>query len=268
MPTFIHLSDLHIHGSQQKSNNVNARKIVEYLLAFYDGAKPTILLGGDVVDDGAAGQYENAVEILRPLIAAGFPMVAVPGNHDYGRWGNFYTEHSQALFQQHILADLIGWPDAAVPGTVMEDLYPWAQVVDGVLVLAMDSVAANEDEFAHFASGEIGQTQLTRASDIMKQHTDKKVLVLFHHHPFYRKFGLELDDAHRVLRTLADRANILCFGHRHVSEIWYDRDGIDAVLASGKTTSRNGRYQFQFREIEMDPASDQFAVTMRTFRND
>jgi len=266
MTTFIHLSDLHIRGSNRKEENINCTKIVEHIIKRYTGRKPTILLSGDIVDDGKKTQYKNAVEILKPLVKSGFKVLAVPGNHDYGPYGNFYTERSQAYFQEFILGNLIGQKNASKPSVTMEDIYPYSEIIDGILFMGLDSVVGNEDEFAHFASGEIGRDQLERASNILKNHTERQSIVFMHHHPFFRKLGLELDDAQDVLRMLASRTNILCFGHKHASQIWYSENGIDCIIASGKSTKRNSSYQFQFREIKTGKQS--FEVNMVSFRND
>ena len=111
MTRLIQLSDLHLHGSNKKDDNVNATQVVEYVIKRYaaakKGQKPIVVITGDITDDGKKNQYRNAVKILRPLRDAGFKVLACPGNHDYGPAGNIYTERSQRLFQESILVDLL-----------------------------------------------------------------------------------------------------------------------------------------------------------------
>jgi len=56
MIRFVQLSDLHIHGSNKKADNVNTQIIVSYIAERYSGFKkkdkPVILITGDITDDG------------------------------------------------------------------------------------------------------------------------------------------------------------------------------------------------------------------------
>lgn len=267
MTKFIQLSDLHIHKNNDKSDNVNCNIVVEYIVNKYTSDKPIVLLTGDIVDDGDKQQYKNAVEILKPLKENGFTLLACPGNHDYGHFGNVYTEESQALFQEYILCKLIDNPDARKPNTEMEDLFPMLTEVGDVLFIGLDSVVGAEDEFMHFASGEVGKKQRKNLKTILKNKpSGKKIVTYFHHHPFDRRYVMELDDAKKVMRILADNIDVLCFGHDHKSEIWSSHHNIDWIMASSKSTERNKNYKFQYREIMID--GDDNNVSMVTFKRD
>jgi len=263
MVKFIHLSDLHIGKNKGKSNNENAAKVVAHICNKYEMNDEglVILITGDIVDDGEEGQYKNAVEILRPL-AQNFTLLACPGNHDYGPCGIFYTEKSQALFQKYILGELLNNTKAKIAGTKMEDLYPMDVVISNVLFVGIDSVVDNENEFAHFASGEVGSKQRNALANILKTNsgTGRKVVVYFHHHPLHFREGIkkpfmEMDDADKVLRILATQTDVVCFGHRHVSQALdstqQDFD-IEWILAAGKSNDRNRHGKFQYREIIID----------------
>ena len=273
MVKFIQLSDLHIHGSE-KEDNVNCRKIMDFIVNKYSNdkqnEKPIILLTGDITDDGKENQYKIAVDILKPLVDNEFKVLATPGNHDYGLAGNIYTEKSQQLFQDYILGELIDIPKAKQQGIKMEDIYPMVTIEGDVLFIGLDSVVGNEDEFLHFASGEVGKPQRKELVNILKTNANsgKKVVVYFHHHPFYRnlfkKIVLEMDDAKKVLRILAGLVDFVCFGHKHVSDIWTAEHNIDWILGSGKTTERNDQYKFQYREVRID--GDNNEVSMITFK--
>ena len=266
MVRFIQLSDLHIR-SGEREENTNCRKVVQFLLTHYsNGQKPVILLTGDIVDDGKAVQYRNAVSLLRPLVQAGFSMFACPGNHDYGPWGSFYTEYSQAMFQEYILADLLQMREAQKPGIKMEDLYPQVHRVGEVVFIGLDSVVGNEDQFLHFASGEVGQEQRLRLASVLNDYRKYKKVVYFHHHPFHRLIGRQMDDADRVMGLLSNQADFVCFGHKHVAELWPARDDIDWIIAADKTTERNNRYKFQFCEATIN-GEDSWVSTV-TFKRD
>ena len=60
MIRLIHLSDLHIHGSNKKIDNINAIKIVDYIIDRYahnQGEKPVALITVDISDDGKKNLY-------------------------------------------------------------------------------------------------------------------------------------------------------------------------------------------------------------------
>ncbi|MCK4454669.1 metallophosphoesterase [candidate division WOR-3 bacterium] len=263
MIKFIHLSDLHIH-STERTDNKNCREVINFILNKYQNEKPIVLITGDITDDGTEQQYFNACTILKPLVREGFKVLPTPGNHDYGFAGNIYTEKSQQLFQDYILDELIRFPEASQHGIKMEDIYPMVTIVNNVIFIGLDSVVGNENEFLHFASGEVGELQRRRLAIILKGNTGKKVVVYFHHHPFYRnsvkKFVMEMDDAKEVFRILAGLVDFVCFGHKHVSDTWLAENNIDWMLASGKTPRRNEQYKFQYREVTINKNSDEVAM--------
>lgn len=269
MTNFIQISDLHIHG-KKKLENINCGKIVSHIADKYgdtEGQKPVVLVTGDIVDDGKARQYNSAVKLLRPLVENGFKVLPVPGNHDYGPCGNIYLEESQVNFQKYILSDLIEYEPAGVPGTTMEDLFPMVTTIDEVVFIGLDSVVGKEDAALHFASGEVGAVQRQRLIEILMDPQivfGKKIVVYFHHHPFFHAVGLEMDDAKEVLRILATKADFVCFGHKHVSKAWTAENNIDWILASGKTTEHNAQHNFQFRQINIRSSENE--VSMITFK--
>ncbi|MCP3933651.1 MAG: hypothetical protein GY705_31675 [Bacteroidetes bacterium] len=243
----------------KKRENKNCKKIVKFIIGKYkeDDIKPIILITGDIVDDGDEKQYNNAVIILKPLTES-FTVLACPGNHDYGPCGNFYTEKSQMLFQKYILGKLLDNKEAQKVGTKMEKLYPMEHPVGDIVFVGVDSVVAKEDEFGHFASGEVGESQRIALSKKLKKigAIGKKAVVYFHHHPIHYQSGIEkpfmeMADARQVLRILATQTDFVCFGHRHKSGVYTPEEidtDIDYILASGKTPDRNKHRKFKFRE--------------------
>lgn len=262
MGKFIHLSDLHIHKDNNKEDNRNCTDIVNGIIDRYQDDNPIVLITGDIVDDGHEDQYKNAVKILKPLVENGFNVLAAPGNHDYGPMGNVYTEKSQMYFQKYILGDLLGFPKALQEGVTMEDIYPMETELDEVLFIGVDSVVGAEDEFLHFASGEVGKSQRKKIQQILHKHrnSNKLKVVYFHHHPFNRKYVMEMDDAKEVLRLLAGMVDFVCFGHDHDSEAYNSKHQIDWMLASGKTPKKNRNYKYQFREVNVYPNGHSVAM--------
>ena len=265
MHRFVHLSDLHIRRHDGADENRAVGRIVEHIQRRYTGSAdlPVILITGDITDDGDEGQYANAVELLRPLVRDGFDVLACPGNHDYGPLGNVYTEAAQARFQQAILGELLGLPSARASGVTMEDLYPMVHRRGDVLYVGLDSVVGKEDETLHFASGEVGAVQRQRLREILVSQPSATIVTYFHHHPFNRRSVMEMDDAREVMRLLAGTTQFLCFGHDHVAESWSAAHDIEWIMASGKSTERNGRGKLQYREATL--VEDGHEVSMVSF---
>ena len=200
MTGFIHLSDLHIRRYQHADENASLRFIVEHLLRRYEKTeKPIVLITGDVTDDGQESQYKNAVELLRPLKNNQFPLLIVPGNHDYGPAGNIYTNAALRRFEQIVLRDFLGY---SVPEE--GEFFPHVARFGSVVFIGVDSVVANEDAAFHFASGEIGAPQRRLLREAFAQVSENDTAVTyFHHHPFNRKRVMQMDDADIVMKLLS-----------------------------------------------------------------
>lgn len=70
-----HITDLHIDGSQRESARV--RRVMDFLRSM-PTAPDALVVTGDIADHGTAGEYAEAARLL----AAPFPVLALPGNHD------------------------------------------------------------------------------------------------------------------------------------------------------------------------------------------
>ncbi len=269
---FIHLSDLHIHSTRNTEETVYAFALVQGIIAKYKDSddKPWIVITGDIVEDATEKQYVRAVEILFILKDKGFTLLIQPGNHDYGLKGNIYGEIGQARFQKYILAGLLKDTDAATDGLYMEDLYPRViEHEEGIVFIELDSMQAIENKLAHFARGRISKKQLVILSDQIEiaKNNGKKIVVCMHHHPFYRgelaKPFMAMENAEELMSILKGKIDILCFGHKHISNVWSydanrDMDGysqkyrIPWIIASGKSTEKTRDGKLYFREIEIN----------------
>lgn len=252
MQQFLHLSDFHVRWHNDASENIALRFIVEQLMRRYDRReKPTIVITGDLTDDGREDQYINTARLLEPLKKDGFHMVIDPGNHDYGAAGNVYTEASMKRFEQIILRGLLGQTVAG-----HGEFYPHCVEVGSLVFVGVDSVIANDDAALHFASGEVGGPQRRALREILNKYIGiepaKTVITHFHHHPFDRRRVMKMNDADEVMAILSGRADFVLFGHDHEAGSWQNHHGIDWMLASGKTTETNRRGQYCFTEVSVD----------------
>ena len=62
----LQLSDLHVGKSKSESRNL--KRIVKKVVEYFSKVKLTILLTGDIVDDGQKKQYKETANILKPLL--------------------------------------------------------------------------------------------------------------------------------------------------------------------------------------------------------
>ncbi|MEU6300515.1 metallophosphoesterase [Streptomyces erythrochromogenes] len=75
MTLLAHISDLHLDGSERATQR--AIRVMDYLRAL-PYPVDALLVTGDIADHGEEAEYEEAAQIL----AAPFPVLTCPGNHD------------------------------------------------------------------------------------------------------------------------------------------------------------------------------------------
>jgi hypothetical protein len=92
----VHISDLHIGKNGVKDNLNQAKKTITDIMNAYQKTKPkpVVIVTGDIVDFGFRDDDEarhnlsiqnlnDAFNLLGELWFAGFPVIMLPGNHDY-----------------------------------------------------------------------------------------------------------------------------------------------------------------------------------------
>ena len=204
----IHISDLHIHRNRADNEDVSVR-LAGIKIRYPDDM---LIITGDITDDGHPDQFKNAATI---------PGLKVPGNHDFGAAGNFYSREKADLF------------DATFGTRFAGDNYPAVDVIDGVRFIGLDSNLETDHPF-DFACGEIGERQLKAIRGVLSGPVMPTV-VYMHHHPFVRHDPfMELLDARKFMRTVYGMVDVLLFGHRHVEQVWRDCCGIKLIHAAGR----------------------------------
>jgi len=229
---FIHVSDLHYHRDHR--DNADANDLLKSLHAKYPGHR--LIVTGDITDDGHRIQYENAFEALEPFKGRVF---IVPGNHDFGAVGNFYSRERAVLFDEMLMNPL------GQGGTFTGDNTPVVSVLtdeqSSVMLVALDTNLETIDPF-DFACGQVGCGQLSVLDTILRDpgSASKAKFVFFHHHPFmHGNPFLELRDGRELMRTLFMRADVVLFGHKHVAGKWENLNGIRFVLASDNSPGKD-----------------------------
>jgi 3',5'-cyclic AMP phosphodiesterase CpdA len=229
---FLHLSDLHIHTRDK--DNVKVKSILNFILKKYPDHR--LILTGDITDDGAPAQYENAYALLKPFKDKIF---ICPGNHDFGAVGNFYG-HERALRFDNILATQLDQG-----GTFKGDSTPVVNTIkDGdtdILLIALDSNLETEHPF-DFACGEIGETQLKALKTILSttQGAATVKMLFLHHHPFeVNNPFMELKDAEALASAVYGRIDLIFFGHKHEMNQWENIWGTKYILASDNSPGKD-----------------------------
>lgn len=219
MTTFAHISDSHLGAGGDEVDNCKS------LVADLIERRPDFVLhSGDVTDNGAPAEYANAEVEFGKLDRAGIPGLFVPGNHDCGWKGITWSDLSYEQF--HLFRERTFKTPRGFPYVMTCD--------DGVRFICLDSCEATSGDRASLAKGEIGYLQAMRLAKYLDD--DYFSVVMLHHHPFDRGFGLELVDSEHILYMLAERCDLLLFGHRHSWDAWSESYGIDKLFAADKTT--------------------------------
>lgn len=250
----LHISDFHIGKEETDVDEWRqAEKLVRLIKRHWgtDDDKPLVLITGDVVDDGREVEFIEARRILEPLHRAGFQVVPLPGNHDYGWNGAYAQEKKFKLFKRYLMGieTRVTYPD--VPYTD-----------DRVALITLNSMKAETGFWdGLLADGELGDDQLTELAELILTLRDErpksfKIVVALHHHPFlfpgdpFAKnarewLGHRLKDGADFMRLVGGRIDALLFGHehRHVDfskpvdgRILTEEFDIPVLLCSGKST--------------------------------
>lgn len=252
----LHISDLHIgKGGSKVDRSRQTEKLVRLIKRHWgdDDNKPLVLITGDVVDDGREAEFIEARRILEPLHRAGFQVVALPGNHDYGWNGAYAQEKRFKLFKKYLLG---------IETRVTHPDVPYAD--DRVALITLNSMKAETGFWdGLLADGELGNEQLNELAELITTLRDErpksyKIVVALHHHPFLfpddplikkaREWtGHRLKDGADFMRLVGGRIDALLFGHehRHVDfskavdgRVLTQEYDIPVILSSGRSTDR------------------------------
>ncbi len=227
----IHISDLHFH--RRKNDNKEAIAMLDFIKQNYPDHY--LIVTGDIADDGHAKQFDQAFKALKPFKGRVF---ICPGNHDFGAMGNFYSRERAERFDR-MLSDRLDQG-----GTFTGDATPVVNVIkeeeDEIMLIAVDTNLETEHPF-DFACGEVGATQLSALQTILSDHASSGMIkiLFFHHHPLVQNNPfMELKDGYDLWRTIFGKADMLLFGHKHVSDSWQNMNGVQYVLASDNSPGK------------------------------
>jgi len=252
----LHISDLHIGKAGRRVDRWRqAEKLVRLIKRHWgdDDDKPLVLITGDVVDDGREAQFIEARRILEPLRTAGFHVVPLPGNHDYGWNGAYALEKRFKLFKKYLMGieTRVTYPDV-----------PYSD--DRVALITLNSMRAETGFWdGLLADGELGDDQLNELGELLttlraERPKNYRIVVALHHHPFLfpddklikhskEWLGHRLKDGADFMRLVGGRIDVLLFGHEHravdfsqplAGRVLTEEYDIPCILCSGRSTDQ------------------------------
>jgi 3',5'-cyclic-AMP phosphodiesterase len=183
------ISDLHLDGTERATERAN--RVMDYLREL-----PTpvdaVLVTGDIADNGAPAEYEEAVHIL----TASFPVLTCPGNHDV-----------RSAYRKALLGE------AATEGPINK-----VHHVAGAAVLMCDSTIPGRDE-GLLATETLGW--ITSTLDGLPK--DTPVFIAFHqppvdlHHPLPDASRLGQPESLAALVARYSQVVAIFTGHAHTA---------------------------------------------------
>jgi 3',5'-cyclic AMP phosphodiesterase CpdA len=231
MPKIIHLSDTHV--GYQDLGEAYERLIDGIIAGVRPASEYVVVVTGDLVEDAnAPGAYDPVRDGVDRLEAAGFGVLAAPGNHDYGT-GDLGHKKFVPRFKQAFFGD---------PGVT----YPKLDAVDGIALIGLDSMAEELHWYDRlFAQGELGRAQLQRLDALLGRDDVRACghrVVYLHHHPFDPLPLHELKDSPELGEVLRGRGNVdaLLYGHNHRAWKRHGTWGIGRCCDGGSATRKLG----------------------------
>lgn len=230
------VTDLHLDKEENLKRTVAAlKKIIKINTEI--GLDALLFLGdysnspGDIVFLSKTG-VETVKEWVRGF-SPFLPCVVVPGNHDTGTNGLFWSKKANADFCRTFLFEMA------------------PQKIKDTVFLPFNSTAA-----AFAACGEISKSEFERMEEYLKPlpKTGKRIALL-HHHPVVRggkkidEVGMELNNAEEFLSWCKKwEVDLVLHGHRHGDSGAVMKNGIQ--IYTGGSTGTTGR--FSLLEIDLE----------------
>ena len=201
------ISDLHLGPQFVPSSFDLAVKEIKSL-------KPDIVVAsGDFTESGLLREFGLAAEKLQQL--SDFPLITVPGNHDYRSTG--YLIYKEVFGERAMLQN------------------------SNAIFLNVSTARPDRDE------GEVGHRQDVWLGESLRNNKYKIKIVVMHHHvvpvPDTGTDRITIVDAGDVLRTLIlDQANLVLCGQRHRPWMWKINEL--QIVHAGTTSSERTRGYF------------------------
>lgn len=217
--TFAYFSDTHVSINRNvQENEVLLREIAQNVVPAF------AINGGDVVDYGWHGEYDNLQTITKGLP---YRIHCVPGNHDV-RWAGLGLQ---------IFSDRVGSPFQA-----FQHRGVWFFLLDSTVPLS---------HYGHYESA-----MLRWLEDGLKRAGRETPVFIATHH-WVGRDRVMIDNEHTLQRILEPyNVKVVLTGHGHTDTNW-KWDGLDCVM-------NRGLYQGSFMRIDVDRRRGEVRVQRRS----
>ncbi len=214
----VQLSDIHVGSQFQES-------IFNKVLQEVNEINPdTVLITGDLTNEGLKSEYEKCKKILSKLTCK--KIITISGNHDYRNSGYL-------VFKKYFPFETVN------------------ELGKDVVLVTIGTARPDRNE------GEVGYRQNLWLERTMKKYQDKVKILAMHHHlvgiPDTGSDRVTVIDAGDVLRTILDtKVDLVLCGHKHRPWIWNFK-GLSIVNAGTASSDRSrGLFENTYNIITID----------------
>lgn len=223
-----HISDLHLGPQFLPASFKQAVKEIKKL------EPDVVVASGDFTENGLLAEYRAAARELKEL--DDYPMITIPGNHDYRSTGYL------------IYKELFGEKQSTIIGNV--------------IFLAVSTARPDRDE------GEVGHRQNVWLEESLKKNKDKTKIVVMHHHvvqvPDTGTDRITIVDAGDVLKSLlSEGADIVLCGHRHRPWMWKLNDLLIAHAGTVSSERTRGFFASTYNIVEVNEKNGSSKVWLK-----
>jgi 3',5'-cyclic AMP phosphodiesterase CpdA len=254
MKKIIHLTDLHIgYGELRKKFS---ELISNLVYSMQPAENYVVVVTGDLVENAIPkNNFHRANDMLKTLKNAGYDVLVVPGNHDYGDGISAYKENMESFKK-----NFYGNKHQAFPKL---DIITDPKDNTSIAFIGLDSMAGEFDDHDPrlFAQGDLGKTQRDELDTMLASpgviSADKRIIYL-HHHPIDKSVSMKLNDSDKLARVLKrHKVDALLFGHKHEGNKWNPRWGITRLYDGGTSTGKAGDpWRHRVIDLTQDPRMD------------
>jgi 3',5'-cyclic-AMP phosphodiesterase len=224
----VQISDLHL--GPQFISSAYEQAVKEIL-----GMKPDVVVAsGDFTENGVLGEFKRAAEKLQSL--KDFPIISVPGNHDYRSTG--YLIYKEVFGEKQTFT------------------------FGNTAFLTVGTARPDRDE------GEVGHRQDVWLGETLRKNRNKVKVVVMHHHlvsvPDTGTDRITIVDAGDVLRTLfIEKANLVLCGHRHRPWMWKINEMMIAHAGTTSSERTRGYFANTYNIIELNESTGDARVWLK-----
>jgi hypothetical protein len=211
-----HVSDLHF-GKCEEQTTAASDLLNKLKRKCFTGncSNKYVLVTGDIIDYDSEYLSKLASTALEPFKDH---LLLIPGNHDYGLFGELTYSRKAAKYFDNPFASELGMQTPnyfnKVPNKII--IKDSADQANQVIFIGLNS-CRQDDHFYQWGQGEIGEGQLGLLSKILADESVPVKIIALHHIPnkdaSYSAL-MSLTDHEKLMNAIGKRAYAIAFGHQ------------------------------------------------------